>query len=93
MSVEIRATSMTSEETEHQARSVGEGMWVTSFLPGRTLNREQAVAAMQIASTVRYLDELAGPLGLTASQVVAMAGMSSNWPHPEQCHNNRWLRR
>ena len=95
MTIEIGSTSMSSNETEHQARSVGEGMWVTSFLPGRTLSREQAVAAMQIAAFARYLDDLASPLGLTASEAVGMAAMGSTWPTPERhtaTNRVRWWR-
>lgn len=85
MAVQVVGGSlMTSDHTGHQARSVGAGGWVVSFMPGRTLTIEQATAAMQAAEVVaafarQLADELtairayAVPLGLTALELVGMA--------------------
>src|SRR5438445_10419826 len=60
MAVQVIGRSlMTSDQTEHQAKSVGTGGWVVSFLPGRTLTIEQATAAMQAAEAVAVVGMLA----------------------------------
>jgi len=70
--------TMTSTLTEHNARCVGEQGWVVSFLPGRTLTAEQALAAMRLAefsdSALRIYAE---PLGMTAAEAVGYVAMAS----------------
>jgi len=62
-----------SDRSDHHARSVGDGGWVVSFLPGRTLTLEQAVAAMQVAEVVGELAKLTHLLGLTPLEAVGHA--------------------
>ncbi|RMI33961.1 hypothetical protein [Nocardia stercoris] len=71
---------MTSDQTLHQARSVGTGGWVVSFLPGRTLTLEQATAALQAAEAVAALRALAGRVGLTTLEAVGLATQEPPWP-------------
>jgi hypothetical protein len=81
--IRITGTSMSSPATPHTARAVGEG-WEVSWLPGRTLTRNQAVTAMVIAYTVAggairdsgdrvwpHLDNWAAELGLSGPDAVA----------------------
>ncbi|WP_201295306.1 MULTISPECIES: hypothetical protein [Nocardia] len=69
---------LTSGRTGHQARSVGQGQWVVSFLPGRTLSQEQARAALRVADEVDVLRGYAGALGLTVLELVGLATMESS---------------
>lgn len=62
----------------HQARSVGEGMWVVSYLPGRTLTRAQARAALRVADELDDLSRCAAVLGLTLLEIVGLATMDSS---------------
>jgi hypothetical protein len=79
----ITDTTMTSPATPHTATATGGG-WQVSWLPGRTLNRNQATTAMVIANLVGdkgvpraddpvwlFLDGWAAELGLTAPGAVA----------------------
>ncbi|HLS79319.1 MAG TPA: hypothetical protein VK083_21265 [Nocardia sp.] len=75
----IGRSLMTSDQTEHQAKSVGAGGWVVSFLPGRTLTLEQATAAMQAAEAVATVDQLASRVGLTTLETVGLAMRESPW--------------
>lgn len=74
---------MTSDLTPHQAKSVGIGGWVVSFLPGRTLTTEQATAALQAAEAVATVNALAGQVGLTAMETVGLATQESPWSESE----------
>ncbi|AYF75991.1 hypothetical protein D7D52_21535 [Nocardia yunnanensis] len=76
---------MTSDLTPHQAKSVGSGGWVVSFLPGRTLTLEQAAAALQAAEAVATVNALAGQVGLTAMETVGLATQEAPWGEPEPC--------
>lgn len=78
----IDRSLMTSDRTDHQAKSVGTGGWVVSFLPGRTLTLEQAAAAMQAAEAVATVDRLAGQVGLTTLEAVGLAMRESPWATP-----------
>ncbi|WP_228805175.1 hypothetical protein [Nocardia higoensis] len=78
----IDRSLMTSDRTDHQAKSVGIGGWVVSFLPGRTLTLEQATAAMQAAEAVATVDRLAGQVGLTTLETVGLAMRESPWEPP-----------
>lgn len=79
----IDRSLMTSDLTPHQAKSVGIGGWVVSFLPGRTLTTEQATAALQAAEAVAAVKALAGQVGLTAMETVGLAIQESPWSEPE----------
>lgn len=73
----ISGSLMTSDQTEHLATSVGDGGWVVSYLPGRTLDTQQATAAMQIAEVATDLESWARLLGLTAREAVGMVVTTS----------------
>jgi hypothetical protein len=80
MAVQVIGWSlMSSDQTEHQAKSVGAGGWVVSFLPGRTLTIEQATAAMQAAEAVATVGMLADLLALTTLETVGLAIQESPW--------------
>ncbi|WP_107653294.1 hypothetical protein [Nocardia suismassiliense] len=85
---------MTSDQTEHQAKSVGAGGWGVSFLPGRTLTIEQATAAMQAAEAVAVVGALADQVGLTTLETVGLAIQESPWTRPahEPCGRRNWRR-
>ena len=80
--ITITDTTMTSPATPHTATATGGG-WEVSWLPGRTLDRNQAITAMTIADMVggtgvpRADDPIwlflgwAAELGLTAPGAVA----------------------
>lgn len=95
MAVQVVGRSlMTSDQTEHQAKSVGAGGWVVSFLPGRTLTIQQATAAMQAAEAVVEVRTLAGQVGLTTLETVGLAIQESPWaPNMAgQCGRRGWRR-
>jgi hypothetical protein len=86
--ITITDTAMTSPATPHIATATGGG-WQVSWLPGRTLNRNQATTAMVIASIVGdtgvpraddpiwlFLDGWAAELGLTAPAAVMRVSTS-----------------
>ncbi|WP_194290111.1 hypothetical protein [Nocardia macrotermitis] len=66
----VDSRRIVSDRSDHHARSVGCGGWVVSFLPGRTLTFEQAVAAMRVAEAVGEMVPLSCLLGLTAVEAV-----------------------
>ena len=81
--IRITSTHMSSPDTPHTATADG---WEVSWLPGRTLDRNQATTAMVIADIVGatgvpraddpvwlHLDGWAAELGLTAPGAVARA--------------------
>ncbi|MFE3317512.1 hypothetical protein [Nocardia sp. NPDC059195] len=74
---------MTADQTEHAARSVGNGGWVVSYLPGRTLTIEQATAAMQAAEAISTISGLAQQVGLTALEAMGLAIADSPWEQPQ----------
>ncbi|GAA1600321.1 hypothetical protein GCM10009764_25180 [Nocardia ninae] len=96
MAVHVIGHSMSSDQTDHQARSVGDGGWVVSFLPGRTLTAAQAVAALRGAEELAALREYAQDLSLTALELAGMAEAPCSWPTcpPTQAKSNarRWMR-
>ena len=86
--IAITDTTMTSPATPHTATATGGG-WQVSWLPGRTLDRNQAITAMTIADMVGgtgvpraddpiwlFLDGWAAELGLTAPGAVARVSES-----------------
>ncbi|WP_249644367.1 hypothetical protein [Nocardia sputi] len=62
----------------HHARCVGQDQWVVSFLPGRTLSKNQASAALRVAEEVNALGDYAAALGLTVLELVGLAMMDSS---------------
>lgn len=81
---------MTSDQTDHQAKSVGSGGWVVSFLPGRTLTAAQALAAMQAAEAVAVVRGLADQVGLTTLETVGLAIQESPWTRTEPAARSGW---
>lgn len=87
MAIEVVSSSiMSSNDTPHIARCVGEDRWVVSWLPGRTLTGRQAVTAMTMAVAVAVagppvdgdwscLDDRALELGLTGREAAFMIAM------------------
>lgn len=73
MTIQVFKSQITSDQTQHHARSVGVGGWVVSWLPGRTISIEQAVAAIQLAEAVAGLAALAALLGLSPCEAVGKA--------------------
>ena len=85
--VTITDTHMTSPATPHTATATGHG-WEVSWLPGRTLTRNQAITAMTIATIASggvpraddpiwlHLDGWAAELSLTAPGAVVRASES-----------------
>ncbi len=73
MAVQVIGPLVVSDRTAHRARSVGQGGWVVSYLPGRTVDQEAAVGAIVIAEVAAELAAMAGPLGLTAGEALGLA--------------------
>ncbi|MEC3915519.1 hypothetical protein [Nocardia sp. CDC160] len=73
MTIQVTHSLITSDQTQHRARSVGQGGWAVSWLPGRTITTEQAVVAMQLAEAVSVLPAFAGILGLPPCEAVGKA--------------------
>ncbi|WP_231390337.1 hypothetical protein [Nocardia sp. CNY236] len=86
---------MSSDRTTHHARSVGQGRWTVSFLPGRTLTTDQAVAALRAAEEIDGVQRLARAVGLTAAELAGMAAVECSWAPAEagQPRNRFGLRR
>ncbi len=61
-------------------RSVGQGRWVASYLPGRTLTDDQALAAIRAAEKLNGLEDDAALLGLTVPQLVGLVLMDDGSP-------------
>ena len=53
MNIRITDEAMTSDTTPHSARAEGDG-WTVTWLPGRTLTRNQAITAMVLAERVSH---------------------------------------
>jgi hypothetical protein len=83
--IRITDTHMTSPNTPHTATATDAG-WEVSWLPGRTLDRNQATTAMTIADIVGgrgvglsddpiwpFLDNWAAELGLSGPDAVVRA--------------------
>lgn len=82
MGLHIADDRMSSDATPHTARKAG-STWEVSWLPGRVLDRNQAVSAMMIAVTVsgtiqpgdtRWLHaaDWAAELGLEVGEAILM---------------------
>jgi hypothetical protein len=89
--VMITDTHMSSPDTPHTATVTGGG-WEVSWLPGRTLDRNQAITAMTIASTIGgtgvpraddpvwlHLDGWAAELSMTAPGAVVRVSEPPAW--------------
>lgn len=83
MSLHIASNLMYGDTTEHTAREE-DGTWTVTWLPGRALDRNQAVSAMQIAVAVAasvepgdlrfiHVEGWSAELGLSGRDAVAMA--------------------
>jgi hypothetical protein len=70
---------MVADKTPHRARRVDENGWAISFLRGRTLTTEQAMAAMQAAEIVAHLHELARLIYLTPLEIFGLATDETPW--------------
>ncbi|WP_051030217.1 hypothetical protein [Nocardia takedensis] len=72
------AGHLVSETTEHHADYVGQDLWVVDYLPGRTLTRAQATAAMRIAVAPERpeVERWAGLIGLTAAEALGFVSMA-----------------
>ncbi|NNH75661.1 hypothetical protein HLB23_38415 [Nocardia uniformis] len=73
MTIQVLEPLITSDQTQHRARSVGHGGWVVSWLPGRTITLDQAVAAIQLAEVAAALSDLTKCLGLTPCEAIGQA--------------------
>jgi hypothetical protein len=104
MSVRVIGTTLlVSDVTAHQAKSVGDGHWVVSFLPGRTLTLPQSLAALRVAEDSRLflssIAPLAAQVGLTALETIGLTVSKCDWPQPEphvprrRVRLRRWLER
>ncbi|MQY23147.1 hypothetical protein [Nocardia macrotermitis] len=82
MSVQVDKAWISSDQTAHQARFVGERGWVVSFLPGRTLTKVQALSAILIADSAAVALRLAPDVGLTALEAVGLVVLQPPWPRP-----------
>ncbi|MBF6333208.1 hypothetical protein [Nocardia transvalensis] len=90
MSVQVDQAWIVSDRSEHRAKSVGDGDWVVSFLPGRTLTKEQAITAIQIAEMATATAALAQCVGLTAIEAVQLAVIEPPWGSPVQRVTHGW---
>lgn len=83
MSLHIASNLMYGDTTEHTAREE-DGTWTVTWLPGRVLDRNQAVSAMQIAVAVAasvepgdlrfiHVEGWAAELGLAPAEAVMLA--------------------
>lgn len=90
----VGGSLMTSDQSEHQAKSVGDSCWVVSYLPGRTLTTAQATAAMQAAEAVAVVGMMAGLVGLTALETMGLALREPPWETSlhKPARNRRWWR-
>ena len=79
MAVTITDQAMRGTRTPHTAAAAIDGGWSVTWLPGRTLNRNQAITAMTLAehagrgAACQHVGTWAGELGLTAAAAIAMA--------------------
>ena len=84
MTLTIKDTTMTSDQTTHTARHApGRNGWEVSWLPGQTLDRNTAITAMTLADTTAetglheghrlwpHIQSWAQELGLTAPDAIA----------------------
>src|SRR6266566_1909609 len=93
--IRITDTHMSSPDTPHTATATGE-CWEVSWLPGRTLDRNQAITALTIADLVGsrgvglsedpiwpHLDNWAAELGLSGPDAVVRASEPPGAREPE----------
>jgi hypothetical protein len=91
MATRITDAAMTSDQTPHSAQAAPGGGWTVTWLPGRTLTRDQAITAMTIAEVVAtragdladtanrlwlHIDGWAAELGITGPEAVAKSSLS-----------------
>ncbi len=86
MALTITDTVIRSDQTTHTALRSKSGRWHVSWLPGRTVDRNQAITAITLAEVVGargvrlpgdpiwpFLDNWAAELGLSGPQAVVLA--------------------
>ena len=96
MTLTINDTTMTSDQTTHNARQApSRSGWEVSWLPGRTLDRNSAITAMILADTTAdervreghrlwpHIQGWAAELGLTGTDAVAAISQSPSDPNRE----------
>jgi hypothetical protein len=91
MATRITDAAMTSNQTRHSAQAAPGGGWAVTWLPGRTLTRDQAITAMVITEYVQahaddladsssnswlFIDGWAAELGITGPEAVAKSSLS-----------------
>jgi hypothetical protein len=93
VSIRITGEDMCGTVTGHTARQAGDG-WAVSWLPGRTLTRNQAITALTIAEASAagpgdriwpHIEGWAAELGLSSREAAARAAESPQVtaPRPE----------
>ncbi|WP_345496408.1 hypothetical protein [Nocardia callitridis] len=92
MAVHVMQGLITADLTEHQARSAGSGQWAVSYLPGRTVGLDQAVAAIQLAEVTGEAMGYAELLELPLLEAVGGAMAASTWRRPKR-GRRYWPRR
>lgn len=89
MSVQVvNGVQVISDRCAHRASSVGQGGWVVSYLPGRTLTLPQAVAALQFAEFAHGAYIFARTFGLTTREAVHFA-LAEPTPAAQDLHRER----
>src|SRR3954453_18085235 len=92
MNLWITQTVLTSDVTGHHARPV-EGGWELSWLPGRVLDRHQAITGMVLAESAAdqprptdrrwpLINALAAELALSGSEAIASATSAADRADP-----------
>ena len=98
MAVSIREHKMSSSHSRHTARLVTDTQytWEVSWLPGRDLNRNQAVTAMVLADTTAdsdvhsghrlwpHIEVWAAELGMSGSQALGRVAGPPRWARRQQ---------
>jgi hypothetical protein len=98
MALKILDDSMSSDHSPHTARlaSGEQQAWEVSWLPGRRLDRNEAVTAMVLADTTGnsgvhpghrawpHIENWAGKLGMTGSQVLDRVAGPPRWAQHEE---------
>jgi hypothetical protein len=85
VSIILSEALMHSDSTPHAARRQGDGTWRVTWLPDRTLSRDQALTAMKLAELIdaglergnRHwpsIDSLAAELGMFSPAAIIRVG-------------------
>ena len=98
MALKILGDSMSSDRTPHTARLApgDQHVWEVSWLPGRRLDRNEAVTAMVLADTTAngdvhqrhrawpHIENWAGKLGMTGSQALGRVAGPPRWARHQE---------